>query len=141
LGNDYLNAVALGNLYYQVENGGFEQWHFNGYSEEGIDILLDFLTSNDIGPTSRRVLEILGMVRDELDWFEDAEKQVRQLDYEYRDMFNECISDKRGNCLSRYDSMYYNIYEDFQQEVEKYFTEKGYTCSSEELVANEGEKI
>lgn len=26
-------AVALGNLNYQVENGGFGQWHDNGYAE------------------------------------------------------------------------------------------------------------
>jgi hypothetical protein len=28
---DWRAAVLLGNLNYQVENGGFEQWHYNGY--------------------------------------------------------------------------------------------------------------
>lgn len=37
-------AVALGNLNYQVENGGFTQWYFNGYAEVHFDSLsrLDF---------------------------------------------------------------------------------------------------
>lgn len=32
--DDWRAAVLLGNLNYQVENGGFEQWHYNGYSSQ-----------------------------------------------------------------------------------------------------------
>lgn len=32
-------AVALGNLNYQVENGGFTQWVFNGYREASLSTL------------------------------------------------------------------------------------------------------
>ena len=32
-------AVALGNLNYQVGNGGFSQWGFNGYAESHYDFL------------------------------------------------------------------------------------------------------
>ena len=32
-------AVQLGNLNYQVENGGFSQWHFNEYSDDLPDLL------------------------------------------------------------------------------------------------------
>lgn len=32
--DDWRVAVLLGNLNYQVENGGFEQWHYNGYSSQ-----------------------------------------------------------------------------------------------------------
>jgi hypothetical protein len=41
---DYLEKVVVvtGNLNYQVENGGFMQWHDNGYSEMS-SILLSFL--------------------------------------------------------------------------------------------------
>lgn len=34
-------AVFLGNLNYQVENGGFSQWHGNGYAtEESVGVIL-----------------------------------------------------------------------------------------------------
>lgn len=38
---DYLHrvAVALGNLNYQVGNGGFSQWYFNGYADCHYDFL------------------------------------------------------------------------------------------------------
>lgn len=32
-------AVQLGNMNYQVENGGWSQWHFNGYSEDLEDLI------------------------------------------------------------------------------------------------------
>jgi hypothetical protein len=34
------SAVILGNLYYQVCNGGFVQWKDNGYQEDGRNFLL-----------------------------------------------------------------------------------------------------
>lgn len=39
----YSVAVKLGNLNYQVENGGFSQWCFNGYLDEDIRDLEDYI--------------------------------------------------------------------------------------------------
>lgn len=39
----YSVAVKLGNLNYQVENGGFSQWCFNGYLDEDIKDLEGYI--------------------------------------------------------------------------------------------------
>jgi len=39
LPKDQLKAVLLGNLNYQVENGGFSQWVFNGYACECSEVM------------------------------------------------------------------------------------------------------
>lgn len=41
--SNHVKAVMLGNLNYQVENGGFQQWVDNGYASEALPGLLDFL--------------------------------------------------------------------------------------------------
>jgi len=61
-------AVLIGNLNYQVENGGFKQWDFNGYSEfidEVLDIIKEFAEAkseyHDIG---MKVYNIVDEVRE-----------------------------------------------------------------------------
>ena len=41
-------AVALGNMNYQVENGGFSQWIYNGYAQNHFRFILLLLGSKSI---------------------------------------------------------------------------------------------
>ncbi|MEW5859799.1 MAG: hypothetical protein AB1861_20840 [Cyanobacteriota bacterium] len=50
-------AVILGNLNYQVENGGFLQWHCNGYSGQ-VDKLHEYLEAIAT-PASEEVAEMI----------------------------------------------------------------------------------
>jgi len=57
-------AVFIGNLNYQVENGGFFQWHDNGYSAcagELVTIL------RGIGPAGEKTAEIVTMALDAIE--------------------------------------------------------------------------
>jgi hypothetical protein len=89
-------AVLLGNLNYQVENGGFVQWYRNGYSSQ-IERLSGYL---DQLPTGKRVRQLLaqleclvedakaeednagGLEIDEVDW-QSIRQQLRELDAQY----------------------------------------------------------
>lgn len=50
-------ACAVGHLNYQVENGGFIQWHCNGYSAARQDLRIALRAVNS--ETSKKVLEIV----------------------------------------------------------------------------------
>jgi hypothetical protein len=66
-------AVLTGNLNYQVENGGFAQWHDNGYSEHTKQLLevLNEINTDTSKQVVELVLEFMGGIReleDEEDW-------------------------------------------------------------------------
>lgn len=71
--------VALGNLNYQVENGGFHQWYSNGY-HEGLPYLLPFL--HDLGTVeATRVAIWASRVTQEMTYaIEDDEDTAQLLD-------------------------------------------------------------
>ena len=60
-------AVQLGNLNYQVENGGFSQWFFNSYGDEDIDDLLEYLDDAVLKeiPYSKELYDILNSIKNE----------------------------------------------------------------------------
>ena len=53
-------AVMLGNLNYQVENGGFAQWVDNGYASDSGSELLDILP--EMGEASKKVCDLVRSV-------------------------------------------------------------------------------
>lgn len=60
-------AVQLGNLNYQVENGGFSQWFFNSYGDEDIDNLIEYLSEAITKkiPYSEELYNILYLIKNE----------------------------------------------------------------------------
>jgi len=108
----HYNAVILGNLNYQVENGGFAQWFDNGYSIALDDIKL-FLTNYDGKTTTfNDVLQILEGVEDILKEHKKASRFQRY------DTDQECYDDSYLDGLDLFDTKYYNINETFMLEVE-----------------------
>lgn len=60
-------AVQLGNLNYQVENGGFSQWFMNSYGDEDIDDLLEYFDEAIAMkiPYSKELYDILEAIKSE----------------------------------------------------------------------------
>lgn len=103
-------AVVIGNLNYQVENGGFAQWVDNKYSD-GIEFLREALTA--VGT--------------------DTAKKVRDMAYQ---AFNLCEEESRYNRydsedndedyrspLDELDTRYYELSDQLIVDVEKFFSE------------------
>jgi hypothetical protein len=85
-------AVVLGNLNYQVENGGFSQWLYNGYGEGCLkELLLHHLT--DVGTEGAK--RVAGMVREvlELDPERVSGEDTDDLDDEYYTMNDQFMVD------------------------------------------------
>jgi hypothetical protein len=82
-------AVVFGNLNREVHNGGFDQWHDNGYSEAG-EFLLRSLEKMT-GPAALKVKGIMEKVfvqihiheQKEADWEEAEDMDFDTLDIEY----------------------------------------------------------
>lgn len=71
-------AVFVGNLNYQVENGGFYQWVDNRYSEclPELKIILDEIgtpTAKRVKQLARAAVEIVRELENDDDWFESDE--------------------------------------------------------------------
>jgi hypothetical protein len=86
------SAVVLGNLNYQVCNGGFSQWMFNGYTD-GNEFLFHALKSMNT-QTSTRVMNLVS--------------QALQLD---------CDNDD----FDHLDSEYYELESTFMKECNEFF--------------------
>lgn len=77
-------AVILGNFNYQVENGGFLQWHDNGYSSR-IDWLHKYLKAIAT-PTAQEVTEMVNefqIITANLDSEDEEESPYDLLDSRY----------------------------------------------------------
>lgn len=86
---DYAHRVAVltGNLNYQVENGGFDQWHFNGYSKHS-DQLQNVLLQMETETTHR----VANMVRTARRRLED-DRSCEDLDTEFYDINYQLLID------------------------------------------------
>jgi len=120
LGELYFNAVITGNFNYQVCNGGFGQWHDNGYSV-AIEELADFFNSLPENQTIKSVIIILENVNDELLWVDDGIKESKKLEYEYRDFFKEKLEESFYSNVEYCDQDYYKINEEVEKILEEYF--------------------
>lgn len=94
-------AVVIGNLNYQVENGGFDQWHGNGYSKDLL-FLEDALETINT-ETSKEVLSIVKSVMSAL-----KSEEFHGGDFSYN--LDEC------------DNKYYVIKDKFLNDVESFFS-------------------
>lgn len=107
-------AVSLGNLNYQVCNGGFEQWKFNGYAETHLGFLMNLLCNLDSKkyPLLTRIGEMLEKsdpIFDEIDELESHRRDGFDNDEE-EDDFNDDI-EYQYNKLDKFDSEYYKMEE------------------------------
>jgi len=86
-------AVLTGNLNYQVENGGFIQWHHNAYSSCA-DELFSVLKSIK-APSANTVLEVIGDVLSRFDEISDHQENVsfNDLDKRYDAIAGEFLAD------------------------------------------------
>lgn len=90
-------AVTIGNLNYQVENGGFMQWHDNGYSEYEmtlIDVLNELNTdaANQVAHLVEGFMKDAADVEDEEEW-EDAWNVSNDLSDQFYTINKQLLAD------------------------------------------------
>lgn len=107
-------AVFTGNFNYQVENGGFIQWYDNRYAQP-------------------QVVDYLLRLCDDINT--DASKKVKELIKSFKNALKSCQVDRRGDLeiedwdalcdtCNGLDSPYYEINQQFLEDMEKYIEEK-----------------
>ena len=106
---DHLNyvqrvAVALGNMNYQVNNGGWSQWYFNGYADTHVKFL-DRMNFSGF-PELEKAQEIM---RDAYERLERNEENSRDGRYE----------DDESDVLDIYDKEYYKL-KKAEKQMEEY---------------------
>lgn len=111
LSGDEKLAVLTGNLNYQVENGGFSQWHFNDYSKGGSELYR--LLRNVPGENVARVREILSRANRAV---RDAEERENS-----RSNFWGEYSEDDGPDFAGLDDEFYAVNEAFMAEMEAHF--------------------
>jgi hypothetical protein len=125
-------AVVLGNLNYQVENGGFVQWVDNGYY---LDSPLVIECLKEIG--TELALRVLAMVEDVLSetnphatregfggkyWLCELEDRSRPYWFNDDDEDNDGYEEPTHSSFSNHDEEYYKINEQLMVEMEEYLT-------------------
>jgi len=98
-------AVAIGNLNYQVCNGGFSQWHYNGYSEAFGTI--DYVCRQVGTPNSLAVLKLVEEAMTDLQEYDESED-----------------NDEVNDGLDGLDSRFYAINEAFLEDVEAWLVKQ-----------------
>jgi len=113
-------VVVIGNLNYQVENGGFSQWHGNGYSDS-FSLLQAAL--DEIGtPTAEAVFDIVKKV---MDVFNDRDSD--QDDGYYSDGYysdGEEVDEEVYEYLDKLDDKYYSLKKQLLTDVEAWVKKK-----------------
>lgn len=100
-------AVFVGNLNYQVENGGFMQWIDNGYATNETVAFLNRLFNVRIGfDSTRRVAQLMNQAYS----FADG---VREEDFDYLD-----------SQLDQLDRDFYEINDEMMADVERFLVEE-----------------
>lgn len=116
-------AVLLGNLNYQVQNGGFIQWIDNRYIDE-IGLVFDALGVIS-GDATKEVVDILLDLNDEYELYDQAVDDIRKVSDEYSDSIgmyktellrtlDDCLTDVADDCSVRF----FKLEDRFEKEVE-----------------------
>lgn len=118
-------AVLLGNLNYQVCNGGFYQWVSNGYGLEVNEVmsLLNTIYNEHGIDLCRQVYDMVN----EIEPFIDTDKECEgcsgyYLVGDYDD--NDDTEEEFGNICDIMDDKFYEINERFEEVIEAYFQSK-----------------
>jgi hypothetical protein len=106
-------AVVLGNLNYQVENGGFYQWVDNGYVADIhflIEVLEEMYTDN-----SKKIIELLNDIKPYvIPNVKNTGCFGKYLDLDSEEYLGDVID------LDTMDKLYYEINTEFMEECESY---------------------
>jgi hypothetical protein len=121
LGSIYYHAVITGNLNYQVENGGFSQWYFNGYHITIDDLICFFRDKFKDNKTINNLIDNLTDILETIDWYDEGKRCIKNINYDYKDLFEEVLEEKFNNELSGFDDYYYKINDDINEILEEYF--------------------
>jgi hypothetical protein len=105
-------TVFVGNLNYQVENGGFYQWHDNGYSECHRDLIVILRMLGDIG---KKVSSMVEKAMREVSNNRRNERSSRWDDEDDDDWY-----DVNYHTLSKYDDEFYTINQVLLAETEAF---------------------
>lgn len=106
-------AIHIGNMNYQVQNGGFSQWHTNDYGvPEVVGYLLRVLPKINTA-AALKVVELLKQYRDAVDLFDESDKENS-----YGDPIENAYEDFYDN-LSPLDTEYYVVNEQFMADVQR----------------------
>ena len=108
-------AVILGNLNYQVENGGFSQWKFNGYSKNHIFFIRMLLDDTNWGVTSEHP-----QLREGLELAIKAERI--QIEDNSEDYVDDEQLELNYNRLDKLDDKYYSL-TNIENEMNEYLKE------------------
>jgi hypothetical protein len=119
-GELYFHAVITGNLNYQVENGGFSQWHYNDYSITIDDLIIFFTNNFKDNNVIDKLKYILNEVVDTLNWLDDGKDCVKNL-YDYKEFFIEKLEEEIENDFNSLDVRYYEINKKLNEILEEYF--------------------
>lgn len=104
-------AVLLGNLNYQVGNGGFDQWVSNGYATHGEDVIevLQLMAT----PIATELVERLPDLLD----FVDLDQDNRGCDDYWKDP-----EDIPSEMMDELANWFYSVNEQFEEEVEEFLS-------------------
>lgn len=109
-------VVVTGNLNYQVENGGFSQWHFNGYWTAN-STLVYFLENELATDTSRAVAKL---VREVVALYAQADRRGDQsTSWRYYDEDEDDDPD-----TDEHSRRYYELNETLMSELEAYVKQR-----------------
>jgi hypothetical protein len=105
-------AVSLGNLNYQVCNGGFSQWYFNEYYELQINFLISLFEkiSKEKHPLLSQVKELVLVAHNLIQGYEEEKNS----NYDYEDDYEEqqYLEEELHKGLDQLDIQYYSLKEE-----------------------------
>jgi hypothetical protein len=117
-------AVLIGNLNYQVQNGGFDQWIGNGYALQALRV--SALLKQIGTPTCLKVREMVEEILPFLNL--DSREQgclgsylKSDLNRRRWDDEEECEDETEGHSFDHLDDKFYDLNEEFMKEVETFF--------------------
>lgn len=116
-------AVILGNLNYQVCNGGFAQYDGNGYSSN-LDDVLSFLEEHkNYDPSFEEVMHICTEVYEELDFRRRVLEEINKMDYDVQDYVRDAVYHYPETSFNRMDNNYYQINDKFLEAINRWLSE------------------
>jgi len=110
-------AVLVGKLNYQVGNGGFLQWHENGYSSEGHNLLVQL----SLYKKEPVVAEVMEIVEKALKIIDKYEKEIKEAERGWDANYDEAehLAEQRREALDPLDDKYYDLEDEFLAFIER----------------------
>jgi len=123
MSREHLIAVQIGNLNYQVENGGFLQWYDNGYYSMDLEDLITYCEEIKT-KAATEVKVLLESVRDIIDFYSSSTEAIELLNEhmfsEHAEILDSCLWDLISAHLDQHNRQYYGINDEFLSDVETY---------------------